>query len=249
MVDVNGIQVDIVGNTNSLLTTWAVFTIEFEYDNKVLIGHTFDWSVHRGIVKLIEKILSPKVESIDLRRALINSAYITVEVKGSFQNSSSLVMENKYELIKKNTTYYPYGYNFLLLVSSNLEKSYAFALHNKLVENIDASASSRVNRLKNQRGKASRPVYQYDKKSGLFIREFESIRCAAIYSDISATSINMCCNSHIKSAGGYIWSYEKTQIIELPVDNRKKQITELTQEEKEKVIHERQRGFISKNQK
>lgn len=247
MIIIEGIQVDLVGSIDSLLSEWAIFTVEFEYDSKVIICHTFDWTVRRGIINLINKILSPKVESIDLRQSFINSKYITVEVNSIYKNSPSTILKNKYELIKSNITYYPYGYNFLLL-ANNSEKPYAYLLHNELIENIDTSAHARIEKLKRNVGRATKPVYQYDASTGLFMKEHNSAKEASEYSSVCKSNINMCCNGHIKSAGGYIWSYEKMDIIELPTDARRKEKIILTKEERSKAIAEKQQEFIRKNQ-
>lgn len=223
MVNINGIQVDLVGNTSLLSARWAIFTVEFEYDSKVIVCHTFDYSVHKGIIDLVNKILSPKVEGLDLRQSFVNSKFITVEVKATYENSPSTILANKYKLIKENMTYYPYGYNFLLLTSTP-EKPYAYTLYAELIENIDRSASYRVDKLSQakQRGKAPKSVYQYEKQTGLFIKKFTSIKEAAESTGICASNISMCCNGHLQTAGGYSWSYEKLSIMDIKQDMRKK---------------------------
>lgn len=249
MVNIKGIQVDLVGNIDSLLAEWAIFTVEFEYDSKVIICHTLDWTVRKGLISLVKKILSPKVESVDLRQSLINSEYITVEVKSVFKNSKYELLKNKYELIKSNMTYYPYGYNFLLLVNSD-EKPYAFALHNELIENVSKSAALHIELLKKGiRGRKAKAVYQYDINSGLFVEEYSSIGEAAKSSGICASNICMCCNGHIKTAGGYIWSYEKYGIIDLPESNRVKAkiLSQSEAEERANTILNKQQRFINKN--
>lgn len=248
MIIIEGIQVDLVGSIDSLLSEWAIFTVEFEYDNKVIVCHTFDWTVRRGIINLVNKILSPKVESIDLRQSFINSKYITVEINSVYKNSPSAILKNKYELIKSNMTYYPYGYNFLLL-TNNTEKPYAYTLHNELIENVDASACVHIKKLKRNVGRVKKPVYQYSASTGLFMKEHNSAKEASEYSGICKSNINMCCNGHIKSAGGYVWSYEKVGLIELPTDARRKEKVILTKEERNKTIAKKQQEFISKNQK
>lgn len=249
MINIEGIQVDVVGSTDSLMTEWAVFTVEFEYDNKMIVCHTFDWSVRQGLIRLVKKILSPRVEGFDLRQALVNSQYLTVEVKGSFPKNQSALMVEKYDLINKNATYYPCGYNFLFLVNNSLEKPYAFLLHNKLIDNVSINAPKHIVKTASPRGRSSRPVFQYDKATGLFIRGFESVKEAALSTDMCATSINMCCNGHIKSAGGYLWSYKEMTVLSPPEDNRRKQTVKLTAEEKNMLIQEKQQKFIAENQK
>ena len=252
MINIEGIQVDVVGNPDTLSTEWAIFTVEFEYDSRIMVCHTFNWTVRKEIVRLIHKILSPKVEGLDLRQSFVNSQYITIEVKSHFTGNCSAVLENKYQLIKDNVTYYPYGYNFLLLVNSRIEKPYAFAIYNKLIDDISTDALKRVGLIKTKepKGRMPKPVYQYSKETGLFVAEYNSVKEAAIELNISATSINMCCNGHIKSAAGFLWSYEKVGIIEdIPSDKRKKlkempNITEIIDS-----IKKKQQNFIAANKK
>jgi len=45
--------------------------------------------------------------------------------------------------------------------------------------------------------------------SGDFIEEYESIKNAALKSDIPATSIRYCCLDKLKHAGGFYWSFKK----------------------------------------
>ena len=245
MVNIEGVQVDLVGSIDSLLAEWAIFIVEFEYDSKVIVCHTLDWTVRRGLISLVKRILSPKVESVDLRQSLVNSEYITVEVKSVFKNSKCELLKNKYELIKSNMTYYPYGYNFLLLVSND-EKPYAFTLHNELIENVSRSAALRIELLKKgARGRKAKAVYQYDINSGLFVEEYSSISEAARSSGICASNICMCCNEHIKTAGGYIWSYEKHDIINLPESNRvkAKMLSQSEAKERAEIIPHKQQKY------
>lgn len=215
MVEISGIKVDIVGAASTLSMNWAVFTVEFEYDSKLMVCHTFEWTVAEGIEKLVQKIMSDRVEGLDLRQAFISSEYITVEVKNRFERNYEEIMRAKYNLISSNKTYYPMGYNFLLLVNNSMEKPYAFCLYNALINNITANNKkwTQYNKSKN-RGRASKPVYKYDTLTGIFISEYSSVKEAAQAVNISATNINMCCNGHIKSAAGFLWSYEKVDIIE-----------------------------------
>lgn len=54
----------------------------------------------------------------------------------------------------------------------------------------------------------SKKVYQYD-KSNSFIKEFMSVSEANRLLNINTSSISACCRGKRKSAGNYIWYYEK----------------------------------------
>lgn len=215
MVEISGIKVDVVETLNTLSMDWAVFTVEFEYDSKLMVCHTFEWTVAEEIEKLVQKIMSDKVESLELRQAFINSEYITVEIKNRFERSYEEIMHAKYSLISGSKTYYPMGYNFLLLVNNPIEKPYAFCLYSSLINAITASSKKWCNYSKLRRkGRASKPVYKYDMTTGIFMSEYTSAKEAAQAVNISATNINMCCNGHIKSAAGFLWSYKKVDMLE-----------------------------------
>lgn len=247
MINIEGIQVDIVGNLGALSTNWALFTIEFEYDNRIMICHALGEPVERSISNIIKRILSPKVESVDLRESLLNSKFITVEVKKEYTpDDMDILLFDKYQMIKSNKSYYPYGYNFLLLPHNSYEKQYAYALHNALINNLNTSTVNHIISLAlSKRGKKPKAVHRYDKKSGIFINSYNSIKEASEDTGICKSSISMCCKGHINTAGDYIWSFEKKQIADLPEDRRIKQaIIPPTAAE----LEIRRKKFIQKNQ-
>lgn len=249
MVNIDGIQVDTTTSVDSLSNEWAVFTVEFEFDNRIMVCHTFDQSVYRGIKKLISQILSVKAKSIELRQALLNSRYITVNIETFGLNDRCDVLDYKYKLIKSSRTYLPYGYNNLISVGNSLEQNYADILLKSVIDEIDKNAAYPTNSVYNtsKRGKVSKPVYSYDKTTGLPVGEYVSVKDAAEDTGICASNINMCCNGHIKSAGNLIWSYVSIPIFDIGrlKDNRFKDVQIPSEEE----LTQRQRDFISKNQK
>lgn len=54
----------------------------------------------------------------------------------------------------------------------------------------------------------SKIVYQYDKEYN-FIRSFKSAKEAGLSLNINHGNLCSCCEGNRKTAGGYIWSYEK----------------------------------------
>lgn len=249
MINIDGIQVDTTTSIDSLSNEWAVFTVEFEFDSRLIVCHTFDQSVYRGIKKLIGQILSVKAKSIELRQALLNSRYITVNIETFGLNDKCDILDYKYKLIKSSRTYLPYGYNNLISVGNSLEQNYADILLKSIIDEIDKNAAYPTNSVYNtsKRGKVSKPVYSYDKKTGLPVSEYVSVKDAAEDTGICASNINMCCNGHIKSAGNLIWSYVSVPIFDIGrlKDNRFKDVQIPSEEE----LIQRRRDFISKNQK
>lgn len=51
-----------------------------------------------------------------------------------------------------------------------------------------------------------RPVNMYD-MNGCFIRQWETIKEAALYAGVADTHIGDCCKGKIKKSGGYVWKY------------------------------------------
>lgn len=248
MINIDGIQVDITTSIDGLSNEWAVFIVEFEFDNRLIVCHTFNQSVYRGTKNLISQILSVNAKSIELRQALLNSKYITVNIEKYGLADESEVLARKYELIKANRTYLPYGYNTLIKAGNAFEQNYANILLQELMNEVDKNAMYPHNSIYNmrRRGRLSKSVCSYDRNTGLFINEYASIKDAAEETGICASNISMCCNGHIKSAGGYIWSYIYQPIIDIS-QSKDRRFRE-AQIPSEAELIERQKEFITKNQ-
>lgn len=225
MIKLQGIQVDVVGSVDFLLAEHALFTIEFEYDSKLLVCHACAVTVKRALEKLIRKILGPKETNLSLRQALLQSEYITVQVKKLNTNRQHKILEAKYELIRNNMTYEPYGHNSLSAKLDKNEKIYANMLMASLKDEIDKNAKISIENEKQNNFSFSRAkeVHAYDKITGAYIKSFSSITEASDATGVCQSNISMCCKGDINTAGKYIWSFEKKQIAEIPEDRRKKQ--------------------------
>lgn len=217
MVNIEGIQVDIITGINSLSREWAVFTVEFEFDSRLIVCHTFNSSVYRGIKNLINQILSVKAKSIELRQALLNSRYITVNIEKYNLATRNEVLSLKYDLIKRNKCYLPYGYNVLIGTGSSLEQRYADILMADIIDEIDKNATYPREPIHDtsKRGRTPKPVYSYDKHTGMLVQEYVSIKDASEQTGLCASNISMCCNGHVKTAGKYIWSYILQPVIDI----------------------------------
>lgn len=215
MINIDGIQVDITTSVDSLSNKMAVFIVEFEFDNRPLVCHTLNQSVFNSVKCLLNQILAKSAKNIELRRALLNSKYITINIeKYGFKNEREL-LAYKYELIKSNKAYSPYGYNILIKAGNALEQNYANILIRDLIYEIDKNALYPPNTLHaHKKGQISKRVYSYDKQTGLLVKEYASIKEASESTDICASNISMCCNGRIKTAGPYIWSFINKLIIE-----------------------------------
>lgn len=217
MINVCGTHIDVVGQIGSVSRNWAVFTVEFEYDSKLMVCHTLEWSVLDGIERLVRSIMSDKVEGLALRQSFARSEYLTVEVKGTFENDPGAVMRAKYDLIADNKAYDPFGYNFLPLVKEPMEKAYALRLYRGLINAVCPNAPELPTPTSPKRpGREPKPVYRYDRRTGDFVSGYASTKEAAQDVGISSTNICMCCNGHINFAAGFLWSYEKADTLGIP---------------------------------
>ena len=227
MITINGISIDTASSPDKLMAEWALFTVEFEYDCKILMCHTFEQSVFRSIKKLIESILSSKMENIELRRALLSSKYITIDViksmksyipeAASLSNKKNIVLEEKYRLIKEYNTYYPFGYNILTDNSLMAEEfTHKVHLYNELIKEMNASDLYVPSDLKVvQRGRPGKRVHKFNAKTGLYLESYNSVKEAAIATNTRPSNISACCNDKLgqKTTGGFKWSYEKDTIF------------------------------------
>lgn len=102
--------------------------------------------------------------------------------------------------------------NFVVIESEYIKKYKSDKLTNS-----DETGQGNKNRIKEvidrQSKKSGRVVYQYD-LDGNFIAEFITVRRAAIQLGLSHSNIARCCNGISKHAGGYIFRYEKSEIVD-----------------------------------
>lgn len=308
---------DVTGPEN-LLSKFAIFMIEFDYDNRLYVGHVYGTTVQSAIKKFINDCLDESVRLNELLKVSAESSktlYITIK---DFSGSSrDELFKAKYEAILKNKCYEPFGFNSLyasgnrcdedkkylketleiidamneehlrvktsantrpiveyIRISKESNKFIAHrewpsiteaALYYKVKTcNIAACCAGRLrtaygrvwkyldNFDRNEiaefvvKGKIPMPVYQYDKNTGIIVKVYKSVREAAIHTGIYATNINKCCNGRIKSAGGYIWSYEE---IKSPVDyiDGRKKAKSIDPSEIKSKIKKRQADYKNKN--
>lgn len=62
-----------------------------------------------------------------------------------------------------------------------------------------------------------KPVKQYN-IDGMFIKEYESIKYAALETGISKSSISLCCNNKLKTAGNFIWRFSDVELTQEYLD-------------------------------
>ena len=229
MITIDGISIDTTSCADDLMTEWALFIVEFEYDNKIMICHTFDFSVYRGIKQLMQYALDTKVGNLELRRSFLSSKYLTVDIIARYdqlfkQNSDMLlsekklcVLKSKYDYIKKYQSYYPCGYNILTdMRLRGEERQCANRLYEELIKDIDLhSLYTPVDFIVAHRGRPGKMVHKFSAQTGLFLETYNSVKEAAVATNTSPSNISACCSDETgkKTTGGFKWSYDRNVIF------------------------------------
>lgn len=193
MILINDYKVDMPDNVNA---KYAVFTIEFEKDNKLYVGHVLNRTVISAITALVLNAFDDysSTGNSSISKAIRESKYITVDLIDSNIFSYEWLFELKYKTILANRSYIPYGYNQINLscAKSKEEK----AVIEKLLQ---ASPDLRSFSL-------CKPVYKIDRKTGESIM-FNSAKEAAEAIGGKPSNITACCRGSIHTAYGHEWCY------------------------------------------
>lgn len=229
MITIDGLSVDTTTSVDTLMTEWAIFTVEFEYDSKIIICHTLNASIFKSIKSLIQYGLDKKTGNLELRQALLQSKYITVDILYSFkdifkENSGLLfeekkiaVLKEKYKYIKSYKSYYPLGYNILTDASlRSHERECAHRLYDELIKEIDSQALYTPDNLKStRRGRPGKLVHKFNAKTGLYLETYNSLKEAATATGTNSSNISACCNDLTgqKTTGGFKWSFTKDVVF------------------------------------
>lgn len=229
MVIINNIQIDSIGPTEELLAkTWVVYSIEFSYNFKAMIRITTEESVEDNLRDLMYIIQNSNNVPLEIKISLFSSSRITLNIEYEIPSTeafwdykwATLLLVNKYSLIEKNKTYAPFGLNDLTYESSYhgnpLERMYARDLNYRLAQKAGENIPPYTSVILTTKGRSTKKIYQYDKETGKFVQEFPSASVAARTLGVNPSNIALALNGSIHSAGGYLWSYNKFDTIEVP---------------------------------
>ena len=182
----------------------AVFIVEFDYDNRVYVGHTVIHTVRRTLRKFINDVLDESIrKNILLKESMQNSNILYVTIKEPVSYSLDALFKLKYDLILSCGSYEPFGFNKLITKGNRLseEKKYIKQLLEQ-VEPIYKQQPMSTN---------ARPIkeYSFDKNSKeyKFVAEWPSITAAARYYSLSASNIAACCTGRFNTAYSRLWRY------------------------------------------
>lgn len=188
-------------------STFAVFIIEFDYDNRMYVGHTFSQTVKTAIRKFINNTLDESIRSNPLLVQSMknsNTLYIAIREPNNFNLDE--LFKLKYDCILNSCSYEPYGFNKLNIVGKRRkeEKKYMLNLLKKLP---DYKAIENNNTKIRAAGRAI-IEYKYIKHNGYTkIAEWPSATEAAKHYGISPSNITACCSGRLHTAYGRIWRY------------------------------------------
>lgn len=212
MLQLNGVQVDIP--KMDLYKDYAVFTIEFESDCKLLVCHTCETPVKAALNSVIDKIRCASSAYLpSTMEALANSKYITVQVYQPKELAQCSVLNLKYELIEKYNTFTPGGHNIPYTPGQKpLEKQIVKDLM------LKTAATMFSNLVGSKRGRTPRPVYQYERKNSVWQLKKKFERLSDVTGDVpeaNLSNICLCCKEPTRTAYGFKWSYSGNAEIEL----------------------------------
>lgn len=193
MILINNYKVDMPDNVNA---KYAVFTIEFEKDNRLYVGHVLNRTVISAVTSLILNAFddhSPTGNS-SISKAIRESKYITVELIASNVYNLAWLFSLKYKTIVANQTFIPYGYNQINL---SCAKS---AEEKKAIEKLLATSPEM------RSFSLCKPIYRIDRTTGESTM-FNSAKEAAEAIGGHPGNITACCRGTIHTAYGFEWCY------------------------------------------
>lgn len=185
-----------------LNSRFAVFIIEFDYDNRIYIGHSVLRQVQYEIHKFINGALDESRKSHKLlEESMRKSKILYVSIKPIMSYSLNDLLSLKYELIWSCGSYEPFGFNKTSLAGnkSKEEKEYIKKLLEKIQQTCAyMSRSPNAKRIKE---------YKLINKEYKVIAEWPSIKEAARHYKLNASNIASCCTGRLHTAYGRLWRY------------------------------------------
>lgn len=232
----------------------AVYQLECDSNFKVYLDHFTESSMHNALTELLQLVsTNPQSLPSELVQAINESEILTVKIlriqapliymtpKGFLR----IILTQKYELIRSLKTYRPYGLNDL-----DYSSLYCVPKERALAKSLIATLRSENSKYYATGKSRFKKVYQYKSDTGEFIKEHLSITSAAASINIAQAAISNCCAGRTKSAGGYIWSYEKFDRLNVKEYTKTAQTTPLgwlSPEERAKEMQKRVKQFMAKH--
>lgn len=174
----------------------AVFTIEFEKDNRLYVGHVLNRSVISAVTTLVLNAFDDysSTGNSSLSQAIRESKYITVELIQSNIYNLDWLFSLKYKTIMANKSFIPYGYNQINLSSAKSREE------KKVIEEL-LTVAPEIRSFS-----LCKPVYRIDQNTGESTL-FNSAKEAAEAISGKPNNITACCRGSLHTAYGYAWCY------------------------------------------
>lgn len=203
MIEISNKKLE-VNNPNLLDSKLAVFIIEFDYDNRVYVGHAAIHTVRRELRKFINDALDESVrKSVLLKESMQNSDILYVTIKEPESYSLDSLFKLKYDLILSCGSYEPFGFNKLISIGNRCEED------KKYMKKICIELKGIYKPVPMSTKARSIKEYEFVKvnKEYKLKAEWPSIAAAAKHYDISASNIAACCTGRLNTAYGRLWRY------------------------------------------
>ena len=245
-------KIDFIGE-EPLFTTRlnAIYQLECDSNYAIYIGHTINDKLEYALEDLINQaknrvILAPMLSKSINRSQVLTVTILYIQEPSNYLSNTAMykqLLAKKYELIEKLKSYEPYGLNNLIHILQHEHTSEC-----SFAKNLIKLLSTKNERYYTKVNANAKKVYQYSRSTGLFIREYTSVTEAAARNNLTVSSITNCCANRTKTAGGFVWRYEKAGLIEIPKDNRlsekKVRMDWLTPKQRAELIEERAKKFM-----
>lgn len=187
----------------SLLTSkFAVFMIEFEYDNRVYVGHTIMKTVKSEVRAFVNSVLNESVKYSELLKQSMNkSKALYLTIREPKERTLDSIFKLKYDLILSCGCYEPFGFNKIRLIGNRHEEE------KKYIRQILKKVGSLYKKI--PLAPNARPIKEYKlvNNGRQLIAEWPSITAAAQYYNLNASNIAACCAGRLNTAYTRLWRY------------------------------------------
>lgn len=201
MFNVSGKMVELK-DASLLMSRFALFIIEFDYDNRLYIGHTVFSPVKTGIRRFINSVLDESNRrNVLLKESMQNSGSLYVSIVEPRERSFDCLFKTKYDLIIANGCYEPFGFNKVNLNGNRYEEE------KKYVEAALGIIGDTYKSVVPAHNARSIKEYKRMGREYVEIAKWPSITAAARFYNLSASNIAACCGGRLHSSYGRLWRY------------------------------------------
>ena len=255
MFSIRNKAIDFIGD-NSLFYQHinAIYQLECDSNYMIYVGHFIDRSMNSVLTDLLQSSHTNLLGiPSNLAQAINESEVLTVKIlrtQGPITGMTPkgflrIVLTQKYELIRSLKAYSPYGLN-------DLEYSSLYCVEPKeraLAKSLIATLRGECKDYQATGEYRFKKVYQYNKATGEFIKEYSSVTEAASSLNVTHAAISNCCAGRVKTIGGYIWSYNKVDRLNVEEHLKNARVAPigwLTPKERAELIEERTKKFMER---